>query len=163
MIWEKFVGHGVLPKSCSFCSSRGLRKHKEPELIEKFLESHKCLINHIGSGESMDSTGLVDCFMFSTDTRKFNYTSLRRFQSVFRYCNRNPKAYLDIPKNDAYPATAVKKLECVEHIQKCVDNCLLNLSNTMKNPLADGRTFRGRGRLTDKTINKLQNYYGVAM
>ena len=33
----------------------------------------------------------------------------------------------------------------------------------MKTPLVDGKTLRGRGILTDKTIDKLKNYYGLAL
>ena len=50
-----------------------------------------------------------------------------------------------------------------EHSQKGVGNSLHNLRNTMKTPLVDGKTLRGRGILTDKTIDKLKNYYGLAL
>ena len=30
-------------------------------------------------------------------------------------------------------------------------------------PLRDGKTIGGRGRLTDQLINKLQNYFGLAL
>ena len=33
----------------------------------------------------------------------------------------------------------------------------------MKGPLADGKTLGGKGRLTDKVISKLQNYFGIAI
>ena len=33
----------------------------------------------------------------------------------------------------------------------------------MKTPLANRKTLRGRGHLTDKIISKLQNYYGLAL
>ena len=120
-----------------------------------FLESHKCLINHTGSAGSLEAAGLVDCFMCSAETRKLRYTHY--------IGDGDSKAYLDIVKNDPYPGTVVEKLECVGHIQKRVGNRLLNLRNTMKTPLADGKTLRGRGHLTDKIINKLQNYYGLAL
>ena len=51
----------VLTKSCSSCSSWELRKDTEPELYEKFLESHKCLINHTDFAGSVEAAGLVDC------------------------------------------------------------------------------------------------------
>ena len=149
------VDYRVLTKSCSSCSSWELRKGTEPELYKKILESHKCLINHICSAGSMEAAGLVDCFMSSAETRKLRYTHY--------IGDGDSKAYLDIVKNDPYPGTVVEKLECVGHIQKRVGNRLRNLRNTMKAPLADGKTLRGRGRLNDKIINKLQNYYGLAL
>ena len=144
----KCVDYRILTKSCSSCSSWELRKDTEPELYEKFLESHKCLINHTGSAGSMEAAGLVDCFMSSAETRKLRYTHY--------VGDGDSKAYLDIVKNDPYPGTVVEKLECVGHIQKRVGNRLRNLRNTVK-------TLKGRGRLTDKIINKLQNYYGLAL
>ena len=33
----------------------------------------------------------------------------------------------------------------------------------MKGPLTDGKTLGGKDRLTDKVINKLQNYFGIAI
>ena len=32
-----------------------------------------------------------------------------------------------------------------------------------KGPLSDGKTLGGKGLLTDKIINKLQNYVGIAI
>ena len=32
-----------------------------------------------------------------------------------------------------------------------------------KGPLSDGKTLGGKGRLTDKMINKLHNYFGIAI
>ena len=121
----------------------------------QFLESHKCLINHTGSAGSMKAAGLVYCFMSSAETRKLRYTHY--------IGDGDSKACLDTVKNDAYSGTVVEKLECVGHIQKRVGNRLRNLRNTMKAPLADGKTLKWRGRLTDKIINKLQNYYGLAL
>ena len=151
----KCADYRVLTKSCRSCSSWELRKDTEPELYEKFLESRKCLINHAGSAGSMEAAGLVDCFMSSSETRKLCYTHY--------IGDGDSKPYLDIVKNDLYPGTVVEKLECVGHIQKRVGNRLRNLRNTMKTPLADGKTLRRRGRLTNKFINRLQNYYGLAL
>ena len=102
-----------------------------------------------------ESCRLSRLFMSSAETRKLRYTQY--------IGDGDSKAYLDIVKNDPYPGTAVEKLECVGHIQKRVSNRLRNLRNTMKAPLADGKTLRGRVTLTDKIINKLQNYYGLAL
>ena len=127
---RKCVDYRVLTKSCSSCSSWELRKDTEPELYENILESLKCLINHTGSAGSMESAGLVDCFMSSSETRKLRYTHY--------IGDRDSKTYLDVVKNDPYPGTVVEKLECVGHIQKRVSNRLHNLRNTMKTPLGGG-------------------------
>ena len=93
--------------------------------------------------------------MSSAETRKLRHTHY--------IGDGDSKAYLDIVKNDPYPGTVVEKLDCVGHIQKRVGNCLRNFRNTMKNLLADGKTLKGRGCLTNKIINKLQNYNGHAL
>ena len=62
-----------------------------------------------------------------------------------------------------YGDKTVNKLECVGHVQKRMGTCLRNLKKNIKGPLADGKTLVGKGRLTDKKIDKLQDYYGIAI
>jgi hypothetical protein len=50
----------------------------------------------------------------------------------------------------------VEKLECVGNIQKRVSGRLRKLKTSHKEKLSDGKTLGGRGRLTEKVINKLQ-------
>ena len=53
------------------------------------------------------------------------------------------------------------KMDCVGHVQK---TALRNLKVQCRGQkLADGKTIGGIGRLTDKVINSLQNYYGDAI
>ena len=56
------------------------------------------------------------------------------------------------------------KLECVGHVQKRLWTRLQKLRNDMKGKnLSDDKGILGKGRLTDKLINKMQNYYGMAI
>ena len=120
------------------------------------MKTHNCPINHEGSAGSMEAVGLVDCFMNSTENRKLRYTHY--------IGDDDSKAYNEVVKKDPYPGIVVEKLECVGHIQKPLGSRLRNLKHTMKGPLADGKTLGGKkGRLTDKVINKLQNYFGIAI
>ena len=58
----------------------------------------------------------------------------------------------------------VTKLECVGHVQKRLGSRLRSLKKrTGQARLADGKCIGGRGRLTDKTIDSLQVYYGKAI
>ena len=50
------------------------KKNSEPELYERFMETHNCPINHEGSAGSMEAAGLVECFMNSIENRKLRYT-----------------------------------------------------------------------------------------
>ena len=118
------------------------------------METHNCPINHEGSVGFLEVAGLMDCFMNSIEHRKLRYTHIGDGDS---------KANNNVVKNDAHPCIVVEKLECVGHIQKYLGSRLRNLKHTMKGPLVDGNTLVGKGRLTDKVINKLQNYFGIVI
>ena len=56
------------------------------------------------------------------------------------------------------------KSECVVHVQKRLGTRLQKVRNDYKGKkLADGKSISGKGRLTDKLMNKMQNCYGVAI
>ncbi|GFX07149.1 uncharacterized protein TNCV_2423541 [Trichonephila clavipes] len=57
---------------------------------------------------------------------------------------------------DIYGKDSVTKLECIGHIQKRVGTRLRKLKSRNKG-------LGGKGKLTDGLINKLQNYYGIAI
>lgn len=67
-------------------------------------------------------------------------------------------------KPEPYGDVNIEKLECVGHIQKRMGSRLRALSKKKKGQkLSDGKGLRGKGRLTDATIDKLQNYNGLAI
>ena len=56
------------------------------------------------------------------------------------------------------------KEECVGHVQKRLGTALRRYKNNTKGKkLSDGKPIGGRGRLTDKIIDRMQNYYGNAI
>ena len=56
------------------------------------------------------------------------------------------------------------KLECVGHVQKRLGTRLRKLRTDYKGKkLDDGKKIMGKGRLSDKSINTLQNYFGMAI
>ena len=55
---------------------------------------------------------------------------------------------------DIYGRNTVEKLECIGHVQKRVGSPLRKLKKSKKG-------LRGKGKLTDKLIDKLQNYNGI--
>ena len=62
--------------------------------------------------------------------------------------------------NDLMPC----KLEGVGHAQKRLGTRFRKLRDDMKGKkLGDGKGILGKGRLTDKIINKMQNYCGMAI
>ena len=58
----------------------------------------------------------------------------------------------------------VVKLDCIGHVQKRMGTALRDLKKKTKGKLEDGKSVGGKGhRLSDKTIDKLQEYYGNAI
>ena len=63
-----------------------------------------------------------------------------------------------------YICTRSRQMDCVGHVQKRMGTALRNLKTQYRGQkLADGKTIGGAGRLTDKVIDSLQNYYGDAI
>ena len=63
-----------------------------------------------------------------------------------------------------YGDIAVEKLECIGHVQKRVGTRCRNMRDQYRGKkLADNKPLTGKGRLTEKAINTLQNYYGMAI
>ena len=114
-----------------------------------------CSINHQGSAGSMEATGLVESFQASVPDRKLRYINFLG--------DGDSKAFIDVKNSVPYEGKEINKLECVGHIQKRVGARLRKLKSTNKSKLADGKPLGGVGRLTEKMINKLQNYFGIAV
>eukprot|EP00117_Sycon_ciliatum_P017869 scpid82715/ scgid16696/ len=63
-----------------------------------------------------------------------------------------------------YGDTAIVKDECIGHVQKRVGKGLRDLKTKLgSTKLSDGKALTGKGRLTEKMMDKLQNYYGIAV
>ena len=58
---------------------------------------------------------------------------------------------------NTYPSVTACKLECVGHVQKRVGTRLRNLKKNVKG--LGGK----KGKLTNSIIDRLQNYYGIAV
>ena len=57
---------------------------------------------------------------------------------------------------------SLKKGERFDHLQKQLGTRLQNLRTKLKGTkMSDGKPFIGKGRLSEKIINLLQNYYGI--
>ena len=102
----------------------------------------------------MESAGAQSFFQLSVDKDNIRYAhyiedgETESFKKVIE-----SKLYGD----DLIPC----KLECVGHVQKRLGARLRKLQNDMKGEkFSDGK---GKGKLTDKIINKMQNYYDMAI
>ena len=103
----------------------------------------------------MDTARPVECLQALEKDRKLKYINYLG--------DGNSKLFSEISKLDTYSQKTVKKLECIGHIQKRLSIKFRKLKSTKKGLLSDGKMLGGVGRLTDKMINKLQSYFGMAI
>ena len=147
---NKCIDYRIMTKTFKTCQSWESRKDEK-----KFITNQDCDINHEGSSGAVEAAGLVECFMSSVQDGKLRYINY--------IGDGDSKSYSDVVAKDPYYGKEVKKLECVGHIQKRVGARLRKLKSNSKSNLSDGKPIGGKGRLTDKMINKLQNYFGIAI
>ena len=146
----------IMSKECGECK---LRRGKEgtPEFEEWWDgHQHKCQANFFGSSGSMDSAGILAIFQRSVEKHDARYVEFLG--------DGDSKAHNLLVQEAVYGDTEVEKLECVGHVQKRLGSRLRSLKKRQGTTrLEDGKGLGGRGRLTDKRIDKLQVYYGMAI
>ena len=148
----KCIDVQVMSKMCKACQV--WEKRDDPINYENFKVNHDCPINHVGSSGSMESKGAVEIFK-----RSLRVNNLRYKTYVGDGDTSSHQAVVD---SRPYHNLVPEKAECIGHVQKRVGTRLRNLKATCKEKLSDGKTLGGRGRLTDKVINALQNSMGMA-
>lgn len=124
---------------------------------KEWHEKHKCTKNYHGSAPSMEPAGISAMFGRSVATRKLRYTGM--------IADGDSKSYKRVCDEKVYgDDCAIEKKECVGHVQKRMGTALRNLKKDWgKKKLTDGKTIGGKGRLTDKKIDLIQTYYGLAI
>ncbi|GFV78530.1 uncharacterized protein TNCV_1888361 [Trichonephila clavipes] len=105
---------------------------------------HVCS-NYKRSSGNMEAVGAFRIFERSLIKRDLQYTEY--------YGDGDSKGFLQV--KDIYGENSVAKLECVGHIQKRGTRLRKLKKNT--------KGLGGKGKLTDKFVDKLQNYYGIAI
>ena len=118
---------------------------------------HKCSINHKGSAGSMESAGAIEIFQRSINNHKLRYNNY--------IGDGDSSSFNKVVQSKPYGETfIINKLEYVRHIQKRLVYRLRTLRQTYKSKkLSDGKGISGKGRLTDRALNLLQNYFGIAI
>ena len=109
----KAIDYNVLTKKCAQCTAWG-ESRRGTDAFEEFMSTHEneCEINHEGSAGAMEAKGVVTCFSSSVDKYNLRYTQYLG--------DGDTKSFLEVVKSNPYNGTAVKKLECIGHIQKRV-------------------------------------------
>ena len=153
----KVIDYIVKSKFCKACKHWEAQDHTTDE-YKAWKESHTpvCSTNFSGSAGSMEPKGTLEIFQSS-----LSYGL--RYKWLISDGDSKTHALLlrEQPYGKDY---LVEKVDCVGHVQKRMGTALRNLKLQYRGQkLADGKTIGGAGRLTDKTINSLQNYYGDAI
>ena len=148
----KVVDAEVLCKVCREC--KYWNKKKNTKEFEEWSLHHKCQINHQGSSGSMEVTGVRSIFKRSVESRKLRYTTYLG--------DGDSKSFQTVLAENVYPGFDIVKAECIGHVQKRVGARLRAYKEKYKGViLVDGKPLTGAGRMTEKVMNTLQNYYGM--
>ena len=138
MVNGKVLDVAAMTRHCQGCVNiNALKSNVSENEFMKYKAEHNCSITHLGSAPAMETKGTVEIFNRSKD-KGLIYTG-------------DSKGYEKV--KETYPGVSVVKYECIGHVQKRVGNRLRKLKKKVK----------GLSGLTDSVIDKLQNYYGMAI
>ena len=148
---------------CKNCHACKLWKGKKGPKADHFHKYHKCPLNHTGSSGMMESNGILECFKSSVEKRQLRYLTY--------IGDGDTKSYQNIVAANPRPGYSINKAECVGHVQKRVGKRLRNFKSNNKESVPeeyyvnkeDKKPKRFAFYLTNKYINQLQNYYGIAI
>ena len=143
---------------CKFCHDCNLHKNWDKGadfLVWKESHESKCECNFDGSSGSMEPMGLVQLFKRSLDY-KLRY---KHFVS-----DGDSSTLASLMKEKPYGEDCeIVKEDCIGHMQKRMGSALRRLVEYKGKFLSGSKKISGTGRLTKKVIDKLQNYYGMAI
>ncbi|XP_031566223.1 uncharacterized protein LOC116301325 [Actinia tenebrosa] len=146
--------------SCSECKKMDAPREKgevdKMNYLSWFLEHEpKCMLNHEGSSSAMEAAGAVELYQRSVEK------NLRYIPFIG---DGDSKAYSEVCQAHPYdPAVFIPKEECVSHVTKRMGTALRALTKECKGrKLRDGKGLTGKGSLTVKRIDKIQDFYGLA-
>ena len=136
----------ILNRYRMLCSTMSRNMKENPEQLEEWQKSHKewCNLNYTGSAPAMEVEGAKRIFERSVVKRHLRYTTY--------YGDGDSKGF-DTVKDTYGPDVPVNKAECVGHYQKRIGCRLRNLK----------KKTVGLKELTAPVIDKLQNYFGIAL
>lgn len=142
----KILDGEVMSRKCKSCEQYKKIESTHPIVYESWKASHKCSCNYQGSAPNMEPTGTLKIFERSIEKNKLRYTDF--------YGDGDSKSHQII--ENVYSGIKVQKLECIGHVQKRVGNRIRKLKERVKG-------LGGKGKLTNVIIDRLQNYYGIAI
>ena len=151
----KCVDFEVMSKRCQACRVWERKEVTYQTGYENFKANHFCQINHVSSSGAMESEGAIKIFQRSVECNKLRYKTY--------IGNGDSSAYQKVVKSKSYEGLIPQKVECIRNVQKRVGSRLRNLKRTFTGKLSDGKPLGGKGRLTENTVNTLQNAFCMAV
>lgn len=157
LLTGKVIDFIVLSLVCKICDL--FPGPKTGQAFQEHRDQHKerCTRNHEGSSGKMEADGVLAMFQRSVASRGLIYEQY--------IGDGDSKAFLSVSKDQPYgDQVVIKKLECTAHVKKRMGTRLRNLKKSYAGKkLSDGKSLSGKGRLTDKIIDEISYYYGVAI
>ena len=139
-----------LSRYCQTCINIRKLEKSNPTLFNKLEDEHACNMNHTGSAPAMETEGAKLIFERSIQQNNICYTQY--------YGDGDTKSYIKVADTYKDIGKEVIKKECIDHVQKRVGCRLRKLRKAV-----EGIDGKGKGKLKDNVIDKLQNYYGIAI
>ena len=152
---KKCLDYEVMYKVCKACEK--WRPSRGTDQYETWKAVHKCPINHHGSSGAMEAAGAVTIFTRSIPQHNLRYTGYIGDGDS----NSFSSAVAAAPYGNNIE---IEKFECLRHVQKGTGNRIRSLRKNLKGKtISDGKKISGKGRLSDKLVTTMQNYYGLAI
>ena len=139
----KILDVEVLSRYCKICQHK--QETLEPYEFREWYDTHQesCRANHDGTSPMMEVEGAVRIFQRSIEKHSLRYMEY--------YGDGDSKAYSAV--KNTYSPDVTEKKECVGHYQKRV-GCRIRKAKKEK---------KGLRGLPDWMVDKLQNYFGIAL
>ncbi|XP_074656686.1 uncharacterized protein LOC141909901 [Tubulanus polymorphus] len=152
----KCLDYEILSNICKGCQYWEKQDHNSMDYL-RWKADHRCRINHTGSAGSMETVATLRIALRSELSHNLRYTEFLG--------DGDSSSFSSLCKERPYgPDIGLKKLECCGHVQKRVGTrCRKKKAEFKSKKLSDGKTIGSAGRLTDKKVDTLQNYYGMAI
>ena len=167
----KILDCEILSRHCENCAIHGNWKEQEPTEYDVWNVNcqGKGQLNHEGSASSTEAASAITVFSRSEQNYGLRYTGY--------YGDGDGSSFQQV--ENTYYDTKVVKYECIGHYQRRVGNRSRKLRKRVKglggiangkeilSCTKDGRVIKvkqkAKGKLTDAAIDRLQNYFGMAL
>lgn len=144
----KVLDVDVLTKYCQGCRQAGKSTEKQTK------HEMNCQRNYDGTSGGMEVASAVKMFQRSQHDRAVRYMSFLG--------DGDSRSYKAVVESKPYGDLSITKLECINHVQKRMGTRLRRLKQQLgSTKLSDGLSIRRR--LTDKQIDQITQYYGMAI